>query len=260
MSTPHRTPDWLLERIALGELPPDELAEARARLAREPDGDARLAALEAENQALLARRPPAAVAREVEVRARRASPERRLLPALALVPVLAGLALLMVPPDPAPVGMSGGDSALTEVTRAKGLRPRLLVHRDGASGPEELAEKTLAQAGDVVQLSYVAGDAAYGAILSVDGRGVVTLHAPESGASALPLSSSGAHALPHAYALDDAPAFERFFFITSDQPFALEPVLAAARDLAASDDAHLVPLALPPGLGQTSFTLEKSAP
>ncbi|RKH16442.1 ActD-like protein, partial [Corallococcus sp. CA047B] len=47
MTSPHRTPDWLLERIALGELPPDELAAARARLDQEPDGPSRLAALEA---------------------------------------------------------------------------------------------------------------------------------------------------------------------------------------------------------------------
>ena len=260
MSTPHRTPDWLLERIALGELPPDELAEARTRLAREPDGEARLAALEAENQALLARRPPSSVAREVEVRTRRESPERRLLPALALVPMLAGLFLMVAPPGPEPVGVSGRDPALTEVTRSKGLLPQLDVHRQGASGPEELTEGALAKAGDVVQLSYMAAGAPYGAILSVDGRGVVTLHAPESGVNAFPLSPSGTHALPHAYALDDAPAFERFFFITSDQPFALEPVLAAARVLATSDDARAAPLSLPPGLGQTSFTLEKSAP
>ncbi|MFP2964356.1 ActD protein, partial [Myxococcus sp. 1LA] len=36
------TPDWLLERIILGELPTEALAAARARLEREPGGAARL--------------------------------------------------------------------------------------------------------------------------------------------------------------------------------------------------------------------------
>ncbi|MFP2931254.1 ActD-like protein, partial [Pyxidicoccus sp. 3LG] len=55
MTSPHRTPEWLLERIALGELPPEELAAARARLAQEPDGPSRLAALEADSRATLER-------------------------------------------------------------------------------------------------------------------------------------------------------------------------------------------------------------
>ncbi|MFP2931983.1 ActD protein, partial [Pyxidicoccus sp. 3LG] len=40
------TPDWLLERVALGELSPDALADARTRLEREPDGATRLARLD----------------------------------------------------------------------------------------------------------------------------------------------------------------------------------------------------------------------
>ncbi|MFP2962831.1 ActD-like protein, partial [Myxococcus sp. 1LA] len=36
MTSPHRTPDWLLERIALGELSPGELAAARAGSPRTP--------------------------------------------------------------------------------------------------------------------------------------------------------------------------------------------------------------------------------
>ncbi|HYO72099.1 MAG TPA: ActD-like protein, partial [Archangium sp.] len=71
MRSPIRTPDWLLERIALGELPPEALARARARLLEEPDGATRLAALEADSAATLARHPSGAITREVAARARR---------------------------------------------------------------------------------------------------------------------------------------------------------------------------------------------
>jgi hypothetical protein len=147
-----------------------------------------------------------------------------------------------------------------EVTRTKGLLPQLLVHRQGAAEPERLADGAAAGAGDVVQLSYIAAGHPYGAVVSVDGRGAVTVHEPETGAQAVALAASGTHALPRAYELDDAPAFERFLFITSDTSFALEPVLAAARALAASADARTAPLALPEGFTQVSFTLEKVSP
>lgn len=267
MNSPRRTPDWLLERIALGELPPDELAAARARLAKEPDGEARLASLEAENKAILEKLPPSAVAHEVEARdtlARRVEaarkdtrPLRRFAPAAALVPALAVAAFFVVAhPGKTP---SGGEVAMpgVEPTRTKGLMPQLVVHRQGAAEPERLVDGAAVGAGDVVQVSYIAAGHAYGAILSVDGRGTVTLHAPETGAQSVPLAASGTHALPLAYELDDAPAFERFILITSDTPFTLDEVLASARTLAASADARTAPLALPEGFTQTSFTLEK---
>lgn len=263
MRSPPRTPDWLLERIALGELPTEELASARARLLQEPDGAARLAALEADTAATLARHPPSGVAREVRsrLRVRRARgerPARRFLPALALVPALAAAALVLLarPQAATPVG----PETEGEVTRVKGLEPRLTVHRQHAEAAEALADGALAAPGDVVQLAYVAAGRAHGVILSVDGRGTVTLHAPESGATSVPLAPSGTHALPGAYALDDAPGFERFFLVTADAPFALDEVLAAARSLAAGFEARTSPLPLPSRYTQTSFTLEKSSP
>jgi anti-sigma factor RsiW len=264
MNSPPRTPDWLLERIALGELPPEELAAARARLAAEPDGPARLAALEADTRATLERLPPARVVREVAARASRKeapSPSRRLAPAWGLlVPALATVALFVLarPDTSGDIGSgltaSGGSA---ETTRIKGLAPQLLVHRQAAAGPERLTDGAPAAVGDVVQLAYVAAGRGHGVILSVDGRGAVTLHAPEGGGDSAVLSPSGTHMLPRSYELDDAPDFERFFFISSEEPFSLEPVLAAAKALAEGPDARTAPLSLPEDLTQVSFTLEK---
>ncbi|NMO23527.1 ActD-like protein [Pyxidicoccus fallax] len=272
MNSPHRTPDWLLERIALGELPPEELAKARARLAEEPDGLARLAALEADSRATLERLPPARVAREVEARAARMtgaarketpSPSWRL--AWGLVPALATVALFVLA-RPADVEdtRSGGPVAVVtpgmtpERTRIKGLEPRLAAHRQAGAGSEPLTDGALVAAGDVLQLEYVAAGRTHGVIVSVDGRGAVTLHAPEEGSTrAAALAPSGTHRLPGAYELDDAPEFERFFFVSSEEPFDVAPVLDAARALAGSAAARSAPLSLPQGLTQVSFTLEK---
>ncbi len=262
MTSAHRTPDWLLERIALGELPPAELAAARARLAEEPDGLARLAALEADTRATLERLPPARVAREVEARAASRPdaprPFFRLSPAWGLVPALAAVALVVLVARPAgqvSPGVAPGDSG--EVTRIKGLAPQLVIHRQAAARPERLADGAEAAAGDVVQVAYIAAGRSHGVILSLDGYGAVTLHAPEEGPRSMPLAPSGTQALSRAYELDDAPHFERFIFVAADVPFEVEPVLAAARELSGKPDASTAPLALPGNLTQVSLTLEK---
>jgi hypothetical protein len=265
----HRTPDWLLERIALGELPPEELAAARARLASEPEGLERLARLESDDGATRAKLPPSEVAAEVARRrrgveasrsVRAASPPRRWLPAVALgLPVTVGLVLLMVlsqrelPEEP----HSPQAAVLLDTTRTKGLEPKLLIHRQTQGEPEVLGDSARAARGDVLQLSYVSAGRRYGAVLSVDGRGSVTLHFPESPEGS-PELRGGTVSLPSAYELDDAPAFERFFFVTSDAPFDVRTVLESARQLAQEPErARNAPLPLPEPLSQTSLTLEK---
>ncbi|MBF5045187.1 hypothetical protein FGE12_22475 [Aggregicoccus sp. 17bor-14] len=265
MSTPIKTPDWLLERIALGELPPEELARARAQLAQEPDGLARLAALEADNARVLERLPPAELAREVARRAhlqdvqRRAAPRRSALPFALGLPLAAALALLVVLSVREPAERGAGDSALAQAdtTRIKG-DPRLLVFRQGQGEPEQLRTGASARAGDLLQLGYVSAGHPYGAVLSLDGRGQVTLHFPERADAVPALDPKGAVSLGHAYELDDAPAFERFVLVTSDKPFDVQTVLEAARALARDPaQAHTLPLQLPAGLEQSSFTVEK---
>jgi len=263
MSTPtRRTPDWLLERIALGELPADELVAARARLAQEPGGLERLAQLEADNARLLTALPAQEVAREVARRRRvvlAGRPEARRPRTLALgLPLAAALAVLVVlsvrePAGPQLPGLPG-----LEATRIKG-DARLVVYRQGQGEPELLRAGAQARAGDLLQLGYVAGGKPYGAVLSLDGRGAVTLHFPEREDAPLALNPQGA-ALHHAYELDDAPAFERFVFVTSEQPFDMRAVLDAARTLARDpQQARAKPLPLPAGLEQSSFTVEKSS-
>ena len=165
-------------------------------------------------------------------------------------------------PEPAvPTGASdAGD-------RAKGLLPHLVVYRKRAGRTERLPPQARAAAGDLLQLGYVAAGQAHGVILSVDGRGAVTQHFPAPGSTATALAPHGQQALPQAYELDDAPDFERFFFVTSRAPLDPAPLLAAARRLAQPpSSARASRLALDPALdrdpavGQVSFLLTKAKP
>lgn len=261
-----RTPDWLVERIALNELPADELARARAKLLAEPDGQARLEAIERSNRELLASHPPAMMTPMIEQRLRAARRRDETASVRSSVRWLAGLSIplaaaaaLVLTVQTRHVETIGVEPE--ETTRIKGAEPKLQIHRQVGDGAERLAEGATVRAGDVIQVGFTRGDHAYGVVLSIDGAGAVTVHLPDFGDQAAALTGSGLRMLDYAYELDDAPGFERFFLITSNQPFRLDPVEAAAERLAANPaEARTGTLDLPEGLDQVTFLLAKETP
>jgi hypothetical protein len=268
-----KVPDWLLERVALGELPPGDLEVARLSLRAEPGGEARLQALGESNLEILRAYPPDAMVESIHRRAKLASAEegfetakqRGRLAKVFLVgaPLAAAAAAVVVFLVAAPGGplIPAEDEIGPEVTRVKGLMPHLFVYRKTADATERLDRGAKARARDLLQLSYVAAGAKYGAVLSVDGRGDVTLHFPGSPASSTALSPEGETPLDHSYELDDAPGFERFFFVTSQQPFDVASVLQEARALASSRDrVRVAPLNVTVGLRQSSIIIAKVQP
>ncbi len=254
-----RVPDWLLERLAQGELPDAEAARVRGRLDTEADGPARLDALIRANEAILADHPAALMGASIRARLRlrdgREARRRPLVWAVAAAsPIAAAVALLLlIPADPP----ATGEAPLDEI-RLKGMEPGLQIHRSRSGEAEVLPPGAEVRAHDLIQLSYTAAGRPYGAIVSIDGGGAVTLHHPAAGGSAATLSAGGAVPLPRAYELDDAPRFERFILITSSAPFAVETALAAARSLAADPAADREPLQLPEELEQTSILVRKT--
>lgn len=231
-----RIPDYLLELAAAGELPAAERAALLDALEREPGGHDRLAALARQDVETLARIPPGPFAERVAQRAAR----RRGRGAWLLLPAAVAATLALVY-----VGSTGSTREALEppdVTRVKGLEPHLVVHREARGGEVRLASGATARPGDVLQLGYVAGGKRFGAIVSIDGRGVATLHWPASGSSAAELGTQREALLPQSFRLDDAPSFERFLLVTSDAPFPVEDVLRAARALATHPDARRAPL------------------
>lgn len=254
MSHEHaRTPDYLLERLAAGDLPLEERAAVEARLDREEDGAGRLASLAVDGAATLARIPPGLVAAEVARRRRRGV---RPLWILAPAAAAAAATLLVIlpsgrPPTPEPE---------RDATVVKGLRPHLVVHRQSGAADEPLAPGASARAGDLLQLAYVSAGSSYGAIVSIDGRGTVTRHWPAFGTAAGPLTPHREVLLPESFRLDDAPAFERFFLIAGDRPFPLQSVVDAAEALARRTDARDAPLPLDAALVVSSIVVTKESP
>ena len=214
-------PDWLLERYVLGEVTDAE----RRTIEADPALDQRVAALIASNDAIRRAYSAAEVGRRARAEAarRRAGTDRRWMAVPLLVAVAAaGLLVLRTPDD----GHRGKGHATAE----------LRVYRQAEAGPQPLPWGARAEAGDVLQIEYAGATADHGWVVSVDGRGTVTLHNRGR-------LHKGVVALPEAYRLDDAPAFEHFFLVVADRPVPEAEVKAAvglARDRATLDVADAV--------------------
>ena len=126
-----------------------------------------------------------------------------------------------------PVSFHFLNSGKSESTRIKG-KPYLSMYRKAGEGFEKLRNNDPVVAGDTIQVGYVAGGGKYGLIFSVDGTGAITVHFPESTSATGnngKLMQGGEHLLAESFELDSAPAFERFFLVTSDRPIAVREVL-----------------------------------
>ncbi|MCK5673730.1 MAG: hypothetical protein KAH95_10145 [Spirochaetales bacterium] len=118
-----------------------------------------------------------------------------------------------------------------EIIRSKGLTPELSIYIDKNNSPFELFNNDFVSTSDLIQMTYNAAGNKYGVIFSIDGRGVITLHYPEDKNSTPIIDPNGIHALPFSYELDDAPEFERFFFVSSKQEFDISTILKSAENI-----------------------------
>ena len=272
-------PDWKLERYLLGELPPAEVEAIRCLTLEDAELKGRVEALGQSSAEILERYPPAWMSRRIEHRSRKAvvngNPGQGRLARIPVwvwpVPALVAAYLLMVPArqviDEAVTGSPGSGAEV----RIKGMEPQLMLYRktsmkgETIPGSERLRDRQEVLSGDVVQVVYWSGGREYGAIFSIDGRGSLTWHLPPDGREAARLQE-GRVPLAFAYELDDAPEFERFYFITADAPFQLGKIAASAVEHASpggdpavveSQPAGLDSLNLPGHLSQFLITLSK---
>jgi hypothetical protein len=250
-STTERVPDWLLERLAAGELPATQARSLRERLVATGEQD-RLDALASSNAEILNAHPAEQVMAEARRRAGRSRALSRPVWTLSLATAGAAaivLLLLRAPAGPPQPKLLPGESVQETIT-IKGLQPSLGLYRKTATGVERLGATTRVRPGDVVQVRYIAAGKRYGVVASCDARGSVTLHLPETPGESVELTKDGERALAHSYELDSSPGFERFVFVTADVPFATELVVRSLKHGAA----------LPRSLATWSITLAKETP
>jgi hypothetical protein len=252
-------PDLILEQYRLNELPREETDRIERLLRTDRALRRRLEALEQSDDEIARQYPPEWLARRVRERmpdgARVDRPRAGGVRRWALGSAVAAAAVMVVFLVPwSSIRPTADDDRIKGPT----LSPTLAVYRRTAQGSETLADGAVARPGDLLRLGYVSAGRGYGAILSIDGRGMATLHLPPNGTRAASLRSDGTILLDHAYELDDAPAWECFYFVTAEHPFDVGPILDAARR-AATRDLRSPPrtLPIPRELGQSSFSVQK---
>jgi hypothetical protein len=253
-------PDWLVERAALDEVPP----ASRARIAAADPKELadRISALREHDAAELASHPAAPALAQIEARVASAKRRRRTRQlGLVGVALAAAVALIVLRPGPHAAEPSAVHDLEDDGIRVKGAA-RLVAFRQAGDHAERLEADALVHEGDLLQLRYNAGGRHYGVIASLDGAGVVTLHFPASEDAPPEATEVAAKTttLPHAYALDDAPRFERFFILTSNKPIDVQQSLSALREFAHRDDCADAELDLPSNLHQWSLRLRKPSP
>lgn len=250
-------PDHWIERVHLGEATP----AMEQAVANDADAQAKLTALAQADvefhTALDAATQVVAIERKLHVAETQAAVDAaerrrgRWRYGLAGLPLLAAaLALVVALPASEPDATDA-----PYASTAKGDKEKILVHKRGRRN-KLLDDNDRLGPGAQLQLGYRTENT-HAVLLSLDGRGVVTVHRPNGSNTSTP---SGQYLLDHAYELDDAPRFERFFLVTADQPLSVAALVEAAEDLAQSDNPAKAELAIPAGAFLDDLTIKKVTP
>lgn len=255
-------PQLFLEQICLGEREPDSLSAAEEAELRKST-----AAILKSNEEILAAYPAGDMKQRVLSRlqereeAEKPARKTRVFPVARTITLAAAaccvLAVSFLALQTKPVTANPELSSMTD--RVKGNGPKLFVYLKDGEKAILLVPDTRVAKDDTLQVSYIAGGDTWGAIISVDGNGVITQHYPESGDMTEALSAKGEVPLDFSYKLDNAPEFERFFFVSGPIRFSTtrfkDELSKAAVGKVSGDFA--IPDALPGGSHVTEIRLRK---
>lgn len=228
-------PDWKLERYLTGDLPESDMREIREMEATDEIFAGRVKMLREDNAAILKRLPFEKLSEKIATMPGRsnAGAGNMVRVNFKLVKFAAAAALVLAVVTVALFSqrsLSEQNTQLMEVAmadvsgddglRIKGLSARMEVWKktgDSAVQMENLGE---AREGDEIQLRYAVAEKCFGLLFSMDGNGTITMHMGH-GNRAVELEPGKMTTLPFAYKLDNAPKFEKFFFLTSKNEFEL---------------------------------------
>ena len=235
-------PDWKLEKYLTGDLPESDMREIREMEATDEIFAGRVKMLREDNAAILKRLPFEKLSEKIATMPghSNAGAGNTVRVNFKLVKFAAAAALVLAVMTVAvfsqrSISQEGGTvlatAANTQVmevamvdqnddVRIKGLSARMEVWKktgDSAVQMENLGE---AREGDEIQLRYAVAEKCYGLLFSMDGNGTITMHMGQEN-RAVELEPGKMTTLPFAYKLDNAPKFEKFFFLTSKNEFEL---------------------------------------
>ncbi len=259
--------DFLLERYLLKELSAEENKKVEEDIKNNPRTKQRINGLSNSNMEILNRYNPGVIADEInrrydiqkpiidkEIKKSGNTKRRFYIPAFSLA--AAAVIILVILPL-----INNPEKTIfntPEITRIKGDKAGLYIYRKINNNVELLKNGSHAAERDLLQIAYMSADDPYGVIISIDGRGTVTLHYPEKNGLSTRLEQKKKTLLPKSYELDDAPLFERFFLITGKEELNVPSIIGAAKSLAVISGLVLTDnLQLDKSMNQISILINK---
>lgn len=230
MTSVNKISDFKLERYLLGELPEKEMRELQERELSDEIFAARVREMREQGKRFLAENPFEAL--EAKMDAADEAADGNVISGLwlkvaaALVIALGVFSMVVLNRN---VETYSGESATMEVamanvddgTRIKGMSASLEVWKKTGDSAVQMVNLGDASEGDEIQLRYRVPQKCFGMLFSMDGNGTVTMHMGD-GNNAIELEPGKMTTLPFAYKLDNAPKFEKFFLLTSQNSFAID--------------------------------------
>ncbi len=232
MTSVNKISDFKLERYLLGELPEKEMRELQERELSDEIFAARVREMREQGKRFLAENPFAALDDKLDaIEDSKSSVDGQsnvlwLKVAAALVIALGIFSVVVLNRD---VATYDNHSASMEVamadvdngTRIKGMQATLEVWKKTGDSAVQMVNLGNAYEGDEIQLRYRVPQKCFGMLISMDGNGTITMHMGE-GDKAIELEPGKMTTLPFAYKLDNAPKFEKFFLLTSQNSFGID--------------------------------------
>jgi hypothetical protein len=261
-------PKWKLEWYLHGALPAEECEAIAALEVSDGELRGRIDALRESDAKMLAKFPPEEMALRAEAKKPAVVPVHSFWGSwgrggvsLWAIPAVVCAAMLIIIPvqvfftgDIADTGMAAYEDRVKGEVAGDVSAPTLEVWRKADNAVEKLEAGTYVQAGDRLQLRYIVPESYYGALVSIDGLGVMTVHLSDSDGKAVLLTPGRPVALKTSYKLDDAPKYEAFYLITSADSFILDSVITILEE----KKHPLDDMVLPKNRQITAFTLMKS--
>ena len=233
MTSVNKISDFKLERYLLGELSEKEMRELQERELSDEIFAARVAEMRLQGKRFLAENPFANLEERIEAaEAAGNSAEKAgqnilwLKVAAALVIALGVFSMVLLNRnvetfDSKDAAMQVDMADVDDGTRIKGMQASLEVWKKTGDSAVQMVNLGDAHEGDEIQLRYRVPQKCFGMLFSMDGNGTITMHMGE-GNKAIELEPGKMTTLPFAYKLDNAPKFEKFFLLTSQNSFEID--------------------------------------
>lgn len=232
MTSVNKISDFKLERYLLGELPEKEMRELQERELSDEIFAARVAEMRLQGKRFVAENPFVALEAKMAAAEQSANDEHNVVSvmwlkvAAALVIALGVFSMVLLNRnvetfDSKDAAMQVAMADVDDGTRIKGMQVSLEVWKKTGDSAVQMVNLGDAHEGDEIQLRYRVPQKCFGMLFSMDGNGTITMHMGE-GNKAIELEPGKMTTLPFAYKLDNAPKFEKFFLLTSQNSFEID--------------------------------------